>query len=198
MSKPLTIKMGQRFGTLVVVSKPYSYKERMACNCKCDCGKVGRRAIRDLLIGKTKNCGCLRGPRFRSIASVRRENHPCFKGCGEINSYVWSNYKSNAKQRKIAFEITIEQAWSLFIKQNRQCAISGVPLKFASCTEYYDEKTASLDRIDSTKGYTIDNIQWVHKDINFMKHKCPLNKFVEWCRLIVEYQNQLSVNNLAK
>jgi hypothetical protein len=199
MSKPKTVELGQRFGTLVVISEPYSYKQRMACDCKCDCSTIGRRALKDLLTGKSKNCGCLRGPRLKSIASVQRENHPCFKGYGEIHAHIWSSYKANAKQRNIPFEITIEQAWELFLKQNRTCSISGIPIKFANSRELYVAKTASLDRIDSTKGYSIDNIHWVHKEINFMKHKCPLDKFFEWCRMIIKYQDELlAENNIVK
>ena len=37
--------------------------------------------------------------------------------------------------------------------------------------------TASLDRIDSTKGYVRGNIQWVHKDINWFKRDYPKISF---------------------
>jgi len=45
-------------------------------------------------------------------------------------------------------------------------------------------RTASLDRIDSTKNYTIDNIQWVHKDVNKMKMDFSQEYFIEMCRLV--------------
>ena len=47
-------------------------------------------------------------------------------------------------------------------------------------------QTASLDRIDSTKSYNVGNVQWVHKDINFMKGSLSENKFIEYCNLIVK------------
>ena len=43
------------------------------------------------------------------------------------------------------------------------------------------ENVASLDRIDSSRGYIKDNIQWVHKDINRMKWDFPQDKFVKLC-----------------
>jgi hypothetical protein len=47
-------------------------------------------------------------------------------------------------------------------------------------------QTASLDRIDNNKGYTKDNIQWLHKNINLMKHCFDQKYFIELCNLISE------------
>ncbi len=55
--------------------------------------------------------------------------------------------------------------------------------------DLYGERTASLDRIDSSKGYTKDNIQWVHKHVNLMKHKFDQKYFVDICKLIANHEN---------
>ena len=47
-------------------------------------------------------------------------------------------------------------------------------------------QTASLDRIDSSKGYTKNNVQWLHKDINIMKRDFPEEKFLFLCKQIVK------------
>ena len=47
---------------------------------------------------------------------------------------------------------------------------------------------AQLDRIDNDKGYIIGNIQWVHKDINKMKWKFNINKFIQMCREVANYK----------
>jgi hypothetical protein len=44
--------------------------------------------------------------------------------------------------------------------------------------------TASLDRIDSSKGYVEGNVQWVHKRINIMKNDLSDSEFIEWCRVV--------------
>lgn len=49
------------------------------------------------------------------------------------------------------------------------------------------ETTASLDRIDSNRGYTQDNVQWVHKDVNKMKMDLNQQIFVELCRAIAAH-----------
>ena len=45
-------------------------------------------------------------------------------------------------------------------------------------------RTASLDRIDSSKGYVPGNIQWVHKDVNWMKGSFTQEYFVNICKKI--------------
>ena len=52
----------------------------------------------------------------------------------------------------------------------------------------YQGGTASLDRIDSKKGYTIDNIQWVHKDVNKMKMDLQEEDFFRIVKEIYEYK----------
>lgn len=56
-------------------------------------------------------------------------------------------------------------------------------------------QTASLDRKDSLKGYTIDNIQWLHKDVNQMKRNYSEEYFINTCLKIAEnYKN----NNIER
>jgi hypothetical protein len=49
--------------------------------------------------------------------------------------------------------------------------------------------TASLDRIDSSKSYNKNNIQWVHKDVNKMKWAFNQNHFIKFCKLIANQDN---------
>jgi len=60
--------------------------------------------------------------------------------------------------------------------------LSGVQLVFFWEREDRAKTTASLDRIDSTKGYTLDNIQWVHKTLNRLKMNLDNQEFIEWCK----------------
>ena len=88
----------------------------------------------------------------------------------DIRIDYWNSLIFGAKRRKISFEISIEYAWNVLIKQDNKCALSGINLSF--CTSRLDRtsvQTASLDRIDSNKGYVEGNIQWIHKTINKMK-----------------------------
>lgn len=112
------------------------------------------------------------------------KNHKQWTGYMEISGTYWCQIKGSAKDRNICIAITIEDIWNKFIEQNRKCALSGVELTFGEGSDKYKNTTASLDRINSSKGYTIDNIQWVHKQINTMKMNLDQDIFIDWCNLI--------------
>lgn len=42
----------------------------------------------------------------------------------------------------------------------------------------------SVDRIDSNKGYTKDNIWIVHKDVNLIKQDYDIKYFISMCKAI--------------
>lgn len=130
---------------------------------------------------KTKSCGCK-----HYKLSI---DHPGWKGYSEISGKCFYKIKKNAlsRGRFLDFEISIEYIWDLFLKQNRKCALSGVELQFQSKWDASDG-TASLDRIDSSKGYTPDNVQWVDKDINYMKQEYNQDYFISCCKAVANYQ----------
>jgi hypothetical protein len=97
---------------------------------------------------------------------------------------MFGRYKAGAKWRQIEFNITIEYAWGLFVKQNARCAISGVQLHIKPSEN--NEVTASLDRIDSAAGYIVGNLQWIHKKLNAMKSDYSIEEFISWCHLVAE------------
>jgi hypothetical protein len=52
--------IGNRYGRVIILGRdPTKYKSNYAI-IRCDCGKKKSVLTRDLLLGKTKSCGCLR------------------------------------------------------------------------------------------------------------------------------------------
>lgn len=118
------------------------------------------------------------------------KDHHNWSGYQEISHTHWVSIKRAAKRRskEIDFNITIEEAWDLFIEQNRKCALSGVEIKFSPTgANRYEKTTASLDRIDSSKGYCLNNCQWVHKNINVMKMSLSDKEFIDWCSKVYNF-----------
>ena len=150
--------------------------------CKCRCGKTTKVRGNDLRQNTIKSCGC------RNHKCGR--DHSSFKGYEDIPSTYWKRLQNNAKKRNIEFNLTIEDAWELFIKQKRKCALSGVLLDFSTSRQKNLLTPASLDRIDSSKHYTIDNVQWVCKDLNLMKRSQSNIDFINWCHAVSEFQKQ--------
>jgi hypothetical protein len=188
MQNTQPIKINDKFGRLTVLREaPPAFCVRKKENgrtskhrikqwlCLCDCGNEKAVAQCHLLRKKhqTFSCGCARkGP--KSVI---------WRGYKEISGHLWGSTKTNAKKRNLDFTITIEEMWDLFIKQGKICALSGLPLKFDTSTNSKDGN-ASIDRIDSNKGYIIDNVQWVDKRINEMKWNLGEEEFIEFCHLV--------------
>lgn len=172
--------LGKRFGNLTVTSLSPRELWKSRCQywlCKCDCGKEKHIRGIHLTTGKTISCGC--------ALKKRCQNHPKWMGYEDISGSFFCSVKSHAKQRNIEFEVTIKDMWDVFIKQGKKCALTGIPISFQSLSRKRDG-TASLDRIDNTKGYTKDNIQWLHKDINIMKMDLTMDELLNYCQLIIK------------
>ena len=140
---------------------------------KCDCGKEIPYKIYDVIRGNKQSCGCIN---FKGNKSWH------WKGCGELTGLHWWKILRGAKSRKHKVKITIEDAWNQFLKQDGKCALTGEKL----CLDY-KKCSASLDRVDSNKDYLIDNIQWVHININMMKHRYSQDEFILWCNKVAEH-----------
>lgn len=111
-----------------------------------------------------------------------------WKGYKDISGYYWTSLQS-AAAKKGYYDITIEYIWDLFEKQQGRCKLSGLPIVLETSLgsmnkNGYQKRTASLDRIDSSKGYLKENVQWVHKDINQMKSSRSDKVFIELCKAV--------------
>lgn len=170
MIKKNDISNGFRYGMLVV-------KDRVKGGllCICDCGNEKILNSSRIRLKQVKSCGCL--------SKTSGKNHPLFIGYEEISQSVFNKIRQKAIDRNLDFNLNIKELYDLFLSQNKMCAISGVSIKFKK--NYKDEQTASLDRIDSSKPYTIDNVQWVHKKVNTMKWNLEQKEFLDWCKIIV-------------
>lgn len=148
---------------------------------------------KDLLVAPMQVWRGCKGHMTCCRKSTFGKNHHQWGGCEYVSGKYFAQIKRNAKSRKINFDtsLTPKLLDELFIKQNKKCAYSGIDLILhTSTSNKLQEATASLDRINPDKsiGYRLDNIHWVHKDINIMKMDLPDNKFFTWISLIYKYR----------
>ena len=114
---------------------------------------------------------------------------PNAKMYGELHHTYFYILKDRAKRKNLDFNISGEYIWELFLSQKRKCAISGLTLFLPKTwgPKTKTQMTASLDRIDSSQGYIIGNVQWIHKKINIMKMDMSNEEFITICREINDY-----------
>lgn len=199
----------QRFGrwTVITGKRDRSSGKAMVL-CRCDCGIEKMIDIGRLCRSQTTMCKSC-SPMFH------RQN--LGKGkvrVGDISGAYVYHLKQNAKQRNLEYKLTVKFLWELFQKQNSKCALSGLPIKMTPSLRGYNGGkktnpdfrviTASLDRIDSRKGYIEGNVQWVHKVINIIKGELTMDQLYYVCfnisnNLKLKYGNNepsLSVEDL--
>ena len=174
---------GRRFGKLTVLEKVVSPKacgDKFSCKCLCDCGKEKIVMSSDLIAKRVVSCGC---EKLR-LRTARGSESRYWRGCGEVSHTYWSKTLRRAKDTNRAFTLTVQGLSDLLEAQGRKCALSGLPIHTSKPAN--SKCTASLDRIDNDKGYTLDNVQWVHRDINYMKRGFPEDYFKDLCRRVNE------------
>lgn len=180
-------EIGKKYNHLTIIGEKYSPMYRTWCaECICDCGNKALDTLRRLKNGEKKTCG---KNSCEHHINIRRKNGSLANnttGYKDILGSKWAVWRIGAERRKIDFDITIEEAWNIFIEQDKKCALSGIELHFQK--GLVKTQTASLDRIDSTKAYTVDNIQWVHKDINIMKGAMKEENFLYYCKKITKWK----------
>jgi hypothetical protein len=166
--------IGQKIGSWTPLSFGKSVKtargNAKTLLCRCECGYElviwGTR----LKNGKYPKC-CKCRPKIQASVAYKR---------------FWRSLNWMADTRGLKITVSLEEIFALLEKQNNKCALTGLNIMFPH-TKNSSDRTASLDRIDSNKDYSIDNIQWIHKDINKMKNNFSEDKLLEYCKLIVKH-----------
>ena len=74
--------------------------------------------------------------------------------------------------------------------QHEECALTGISVTFEFNRNQNIFTTASVDRVDSHKGYETDNIQILYQPVNTMKHVISNKQFIKMCQLINNEENK--------
>lgn len=173
-------EVGNRYGKLTVTKySKNDHRQRALWICKCDCGNEIEEQGARLRRGVKTHCGCQKSDLYKNKNIKETDLIPV--------SY-WNRVKKNAETRNFEFKISIEDIHNKYIEQNGICALSGVEMFPPKNLHNKNPNKASLDRIDSTLGYTKDNIQWITSTINIIKSDLKENDFVEICRRVTGYK----------
>lgn len=90
--------------------------------------------------------------------------------------------KTANERKRVNCFITVEHLHDVWQRQEGLCAYTKLPLS----SEAHQLNTVSLDRIDSDKDYTADNIQLVCVPINRMKLDYTEDQFIQLCVLVAQ------------
>ena len=194
MSRKLTvddIDLNKTNGGITILNKNIvMYKNHAMVLCKCSCGHEKTMMLYRVL----KTTETLRCKKCVNQNNPEKYLHFKQKQIGDLGNIFYNNIRKAAKNRNLEFTVSKEFLWNLFLEQEGKCKLSGLDLnlKYNLIKGSIDYKvvTASLDRIDSSKGYVEDNVQWVHKTINILKSTLTNDEFIFFCKKVAKkYDN---------
>ena len=169
MCKNGTIDLtGERFGRLIVIKQAAQIKNKIILwDCMCDCGNQVVISRANLRSGMTKSCGCIHKEMFS-------------KPDGEAAlTQLLNSYKKDARYRNYEFKLEREEFKNLVFSNCHYC---GKP----PAKQLYIKKTINgsiiyngIDRVDNTKGYTINNVVPCCTHCNSCKFTSKYNDFKE-------------------
>ena len=169
---------GQTFGFLTV--KSFSGKKNsrgeLIWECVCQCGNTHYAKSAHLLGKKgecVKSCGC-KSSVLRSNRLTKPLREIFLKGKYKI-------YRDAARKGGREFELTREDFERLVFSRCHYCGSEPLAVHTRQLVERFDEiKWNGIDRVDSSKGYTITNVVTCCKICNVAKSDLTLEEFVAW------------------
>ena len=120
---------------------------------------------------------------FKEIKYVRQPD--------KYSDFRWyiKQIKKGSKRKELSSDIDLEYLSQLWLTQNGQCAITKQKLILRTHYNYKIKQRpdmASLDRIDSDKGYIKGNVRFVCLMYNYAKNVYNDEEVIKFCKLVVD------------
>lgn len=181
--------------------KKYMRNRRLITFICDNCSKEAQKPLseynRNIKLGRKnfccRKCACT----YKNILYKNIPTEAQLQAQQNIKNYCqnhkdeWTPFRytlRNARKRFKEFNLTLEYLKQLWEQQKGICPYTGLNLKLPT----YHSKInvwyrASLDRIDTNKGYIIGNVQFVSTPINFMKSTMSDLETKQYLKLISFY-----------
>lgn len=110
-------------------------------------------------------------------SAIAKNNTRSHKRKTDFNYWLFSYYKNKVaycKKHGMLLEPDVDKLIEMWHNQNGRCYYSQLHLEFGTNSL----RSATLERIDSSKPYTIDNTVWASKAVNCMKNNSSYDEFI--------------------
>ena len=187
---------GNKYNKLTIIEH-VAYRR---VKCKCDCGNEKECDLYDIKRNRIKSCGCARNtPELKELARIRAYNlqkKGILNRGGDYRTNKYTCFKyilkclNNKNRINKGGNVSLEYLEELWNKQNGLCAYTKIPLILPTHTNsqknIHKWNLASIDRIDSNKGYEKNNIQFVSRTINYAKNDMTHEDMIKFLHFIKE------------
>jgi hypothetical protein len=168
-----------------------NFKRRKLKKCICNhCGvefeKPDSEIKRNLKLNRNNYCSRICTGKhvgknnFGNKTPIRRSG---YTNCRTDEFSKFRYYYRSIRNRFKDVDITLEDLKNQWENQNGVCEFSGIKLILSTYKKIIKNSiyAASVDRIDSNKGYVKGNIKWVSVAINYMKNTMTEEMVWELC-----------------
>ena len=170
--KTYHIKPGDRFNRLTAIRLDHIGKHhRSYFLFKCDCGNEKVILGSGVVSGNTKSCGCL----SREVQKNKRisNNHT------EVTAIILG-YKRHAIDRGFKWELSRDFVETIISKDCHYCGTAPSNRKKTKNSLGDGLLYSGIDRLDSSKDYTTDNVVPCCKICNYAKSNMSIKEFHKW------------------
>ena len=169
-------------------------RNRKLIQLTCDnCGKLYDKPIteynRNIRLKRHNFCSRSCALKYSNKINKRKGNPQYLIADNRKDEFTpFRYYLRNVRNRFKFFNLTLEYLKELWEEQKGICPYTGLQLQLATYTKNHNNPiyTASLDRIDSSKGYEIGNVQFISTAINYMKNTMSHEDTLKLCKIIAE------------
>ena len=168
---------GLKFGKLILLK----YLGKSKWRCECECGNETTVSTSDLKNGNSTKC--------RTCSNRLKKGETGFNN-------LYSKYKIRAKNHNREFSLSKKEFGLLTSSNCHYCGVS--PYKISISNLHTSEQTKKhseylyngIDRIDSNKGYTLDNCIPCCEICNKAKRDISYSEFKEYINRLIEYNGK--------
>lgn len=163
-------------------------------NCVCDnCGilfqKHQSEINRNLKLNRQNFCTrtCAGKKLFKNFGDGKNR-YDLSKHSGNLRDELtpFRYHLRNIRNRDKEFNLDLQYLKKIWEEQNGICPFTDIKLILNGYRKIKNDPrfSASLDRIDNTKGYIIGNVRWVSRSINLMKNQITDDELIYFLELI--------------
>lgn len=145
---------------------------------RCDCGT--ERVV--ILTARSQSCGCLNRENQSRLHFSDED-----RSINDLYSMMRSDCKSRKSRRHDVFELTRDEFKEIIAKDCHYCGISPSNARQLPGRDYVF-KYNGIDRIDSSKGYVLNNVVPCCKRCNVAKNNQTVAEFREWLERVARFQ----------
>jgi hypothetical protein len=190
---------GQRFGRLIVLERGENLsrppckshpngKSRITWVCQCDCGTIKTISAEKLYHKKspTRSCGCLNTDTNRAKAYLMHKANTKYHPSIGTARGIWAKIYKDGPDG-----LSFEEFYDLSQKPCHYCGSKpnnsqNSPMSDKLASAFAKENGTfvynGLDRIDSTKHHTLDNVVPCCKWCNYAKRERTTEEFKAWAK----------------